>query len=141
MLTIPYLVFLDPSTYTYYNVTMQRNGEPPKAYPGEYSTDLVTNRSLGFLDEAIPTGNPFFLGIAPIAPHSQTINSVFWPAVPADRHKDLLPELKAPRTANFNPDTVSGTRPTGAPPRKSSLRFFPVANQDHFFAPHTAERW
>lgn len=95
---------------------MQRNQEPPKAYPGEYSTDLVTDRSLGFLDEAIPAGKPFFLGVAPIAPHSQTINSVFEPAVPADRHKDLLPGLKAPRTANFNPDTVSCAEPTNLHP-------------------------
>ena len=94
---------------------MQRNQEPPKAYPGEYSTDLVTNRTLGFLDEAIPAGKPFFLGVAPIAPHSQTINSVFWPAVPADRHKDLLPGLKAPRTANFNPDSVGATCSTDPP--------------------------
>lgn len=85
---------------------MQRNEEAPKAYPGEYSTDLVAARSLEFLDEAIPAGKPFFIGVAPIGPHAQTINGRFDPAVPADRHKDLLPGLKVPRTANFNPDVV-----------------------------------
>ena len=28
--------------------------------------------------------------------------------VPADRHKDLFPGLKVPRTPNFNPDVPSG---------------------------------
>ncbi|RYP13467.1 hypothetical protein DL765_006880 [Monosporascus sp. GIB2] len=87
---------------------MQQNQDAPKAYPGEYSTDLVTAASLGFLDEAIPEGKPFFLGVAPIGPHSETIKGQFNPAVPADRHKDLFPGLKVPRTANFNPDTASG---------------------------------
>ncbi|RYP60222.1 hypothetical protein DL769_008211 [Monosporascus sp. CRB-8-3] len=100
--------FLDPATYIYYNVTMQQNQDPPKAYPGEYSTDLVTAASLSFLDEAIPEGKPFFVGVAPIGPHSETINRKFSPAVPADRHKDLFPGLKVPRTVNFNPDTASG---------------------------------
>ncbi|RYP53175.1 hypothetical protein DL768_001768 [Monosporascus sp. mg162] len=100
--------FLDPATYIYYNVTMQRNQDAPKAYPGEYSTDLVTAASLGFLDEAITEAKPFFVGVAPIGPHSETINGKFNPAVPADRHKDLFPNLKASRTANFNPDTASG---------------------------------
>ncbi len=85
---------------------MQRNQEAPKAYPGEYSTDLVAARALSFLDEAIPAGKPFFIGVAPIGPHSQTINSVFDAPVPAERHKDLYPGLKVPRTANFNPDVV-----------------------------------
>ncbi|RYP07026.1 hypothetical protein DL764_002785 [Monosporascus ibericus] len=87
---------------------MQRNQDPPRAYPGDYSTDLVTTASLNFLDEAIPEGKPFFVRVAPIGPHSETINGQFNPTIPADRHKDFFPGLKVSRTDNFNPDTTSG---------------------------------
>ncbi|KAI0596222.1 arylsulfatase precursor [Biscogniauxia sp. FL1348] len=100
--------FLDPNTYIYYNVTLQHNQEPPKYNPGEYSTDLAAERSVAHLDDAISKGDPFFIGVAPIGPHAETISGVFYPAVPAERHKDLFPGLKVPRTENFNPDVPSG---------------------------------
>lgn len=100
---------------------MQRDQEPPKAYPGEYSTDLVAARSLDFLDSAIAEDKPFFIGVAPIGPHAETINGRFDPAVPADRHKDLYPGLKVPRTANFNPDVVSDNPP--------HLSYFPTPRE------------
>jgi N-acetylglucosamine-6-sulfatase len=100
------IVFLDPNTYIYNNVTMQRYEDAPRSYPGNYSTDIVAERSVEYLDIAIAAGKPFFLGVAPIGPHSETINGQFNPAVPANRHKDLYPGLKVPRTSSFNPDVV-----------------------------------
>ncbi|CAJ2513380.1 Uu.00g014990.m01.CDS01 [Anthostomella pinea] len=100
--------FLDPNTYIYYNVTMQKDQDVPVTYPGEYSTDLAAERSLGFLDDAISKDAPFFIGVAPIGPHAETISGSFNPPVPAKRHKDLFPGLKVPRTENFNPDVSSG---------------------------------
>ncbi|KAI8629350.1 arylsulfatase precursor [Xylariaceae sp. FL1651] len=100
--------FLDPNTYMYNNVTMQRNQDLPLNYPGQYSTDLVTNKTLGFLDDAIAAAKPFFVGVAPIGPHAQTGSRGWDPPVPAQRHEDLFPGLKAPRTSNFNPDVPSG---------------------------------
>lgn len=92
---------------------MTRNHEPAKNYPGEYSTDLVAAAALGFLDEAIQASDrPFFLGVAPIAPHSETVVSgaegaQFYPPVPAKRHEHLFPDATVPRRPNFNPNTVS----------------------------------
>lgn len=111
-------VFLDPNTYVYYNVSMQRNKEAPRTLTGQYSTDLAANSALSFLDEALAgassTGDddaapqkPFFIGVAPIGPHSETWQGRFSAPVPADRHKDLFPGLKVPRTPNFNPEAVS----------------------------------
>lgn len=92
---------------------MQRNREPPKNYPGQYSTDLITNKSIGFLEEAAKSHAPFFLGVMPIAPHSETTfedgKAVFNPPVPAERYKDLYHGVKVPRTPNFNPEMVSST--------------------------------
>ena len=51
--------------------------------------------------------------MAPIAPHAETLHSddggvAFYDPIPADRHKDLFPDIQVPRTPNFNPDIPSG---------------------------------
>ncbi|PVI05897.1 putative arylsulfatase [Periconia macrospinosa] len=108
---------LDPYTYMYYNATLQRNQEPPKSYPGEYNTDLIKDRALGFLDEAAAADEPFFIGVMPIGPHTETTVPenpseeslpVFLPPKPAKRHEHLYQGVKIPRTYNFNPDKPSG---------------------------------
>lgn len=91
---------------------MTRNHEPYRNLPGEYSTDLVAAAALGFLDDAIASSHrPFFLGVAPIAPHSETVvnprPAKFNPPVPAKRHEHLFPNVTIPRKPNFNPDKVS----------------------------------
>jgi hypothetical protein len=105
------VVLLDPTTYSYWNSTFQRNQEPPTTSNG-YSTDLISQRTLGFIKEARDSDRPFFIGVAPIAPHSKTapdysgVIPYFISPDPAQRHKDMFPNAKAPRTGNFNPDTV-----------------------------------
>jgi len=108
------IVLLDPGTYVYYNATLQRNQEPPRNFPGEYNTDLIADRALGFLDEAAASDKPFFIGAMPIGPHTEVSPlqgpggiPIFLPPVPAERHKDLYQGVKIPRTYNFNPDRVS----------------------------------
>jgi arylsulfatase A-like enzyme len=114
------------------NSTYQRNKDPPVSYEGSYTTDVLAEKALGFLDEAASFDAPFFLGIAPIAPHCNVWENapsddargssrkdrvrvtgelkdlVFTPPVPAERHKDLFKDVKVPRTENFNPDSPSG---------------------------------
>ena len=111
-------VLLDPYTYRYYNATLQRNKEPPKSFPGEYNTDLISDRAIGFLEEAAAGDAPFFIGVMPIGPHTETVVPehpgendlpIFLPPVPAERHKDLYQGVKIPRTDNFNPEKVSLT--------------------------------
>ncbi|KAJ4311640.1 hypothetical protein N0V94_007839 [Neodidymelliopsis sp. IMI 364377] len=90
---------------------MSRNHDPAKNYPGEYSTDLISAAAVGFLDDAIQASDrPFFLGVAPIAPHSETVTSPrparFNPPVPAKRHEHLFQNVTVPRTPNFNPNTT-----------------------------------
>ena len=90
---------------------MALDNGPFKFHAGQYSTDLIANRSVEFLGDAITAGKPFFLGITPIGPHAETVlgktGAVFKAPVPADRHKDLFPDVKVPRTPSFNPDAVS----------------------------------
>lgn len=61
---------LDPHTYEYLNASFQRNRDPPVRNEGEYSTDLITEKAYGFLDDAIAAKKPFFPTVAPNAPHS-----------------------------------------------------------------------
>ncbi|KEF57018.1 arylsulfatase [Exophiala aquamarina CBS 119918] len=116
---------IDPGTYTYYNASFQANQDPPVFRTGEYSTDVIAETAMDWLDAAAQRDRPFFMGVAPIAPHTETtfISStlvVFDPPVPAKRHEGLFPDAKVPRVPNFNPD-----KPQGA----SWMKKLPQANQ------------
>ncbi|CAI6258482.1 unnamed protein product [Periconia digitata] len=108
-------VLLDPYTYLYYNATLQRNQDPPRSFPGEYNTDIIKEKALGFLDDAAAADEPFFIGVMPIAPHTESPASSggqaipeFFPPIPAKRHENLFQGAKIPRTYSFNPDRPSG---------------------------------
>ncbi|OAQ60601.1 arylsulfatase [Pochonia chlamydosporia 170] len=96
---------LDPGTYRYFDGIMSLDYQVPRSIKGLYSTDVVANRSLEFLEDAITAGKPFFLGVAPVGPHANTDEKGFTNPIPADRHKLLFPDVRAPRTPNFNPST------------------------------------
>lgn len=103
------IVLLDPGTYIYYNTCTTLDNKPPVYHPGQYSTDLLAARSLDFLNRAVSSREPFFLTVAPIGPHSETIlgdKVTMKPPVPAVRHEHLFPHVKVPRNPNFNPALV-----------------------------------
>lgn len=102
---------LDPYTYEYYNAYMTRDNRPPISYAGQYSPDIVAQKSYDFLDEAALHNEPFFLGVAPVAPHSnvkQVPEIELTPPKYAERHAHLFQGYKIPRTKNFNPDKPGG---------------------------------
>ncbi|KAH6662910.1 sulfatase [Plectosphaerella plurivora] len=118
---------LDPNTYAYYNATFQRNTDPPVNHAWEYSTDVLASKAYGFVDDALATDKPFFLAIAPIAPHSNINASTLLPvkgpddnvpvsdddfrvSIPlgAKRHESLFQDAQVPRIESFNPETPSG---------------------------------
>lgn len=80
------------------------------------------------------------LTVAPIAPHSNVhaidknvngnytgASAIQAPPVPADRHKHLFQDVKVPRNAAFNPDSV--IRPFVAPIERSLLTSHSLAVQ------------
>lgn len=109
---------LDPFTYSYLNSTYQRNRDSPVSYEGHHTVDVITEKALGFLDDGLNGDRPFFLTVAPIAPHSNVDASslgaeaptVMTEPIPLDRHKSLFRDVKIPRTENFNPDQVRNTK-------------------------------
>lgn len=106
---------LDPGTYSYLNPIYQANEDEPVHHQNEHTSDLITEKAQGLLQEAIASDKPFFLGVAPVAPHSDVSldrDSSSLPhmtePIPAERHADLFKDVKIPRTDNFNPDSPSG---------------------------------
>ncbi|ROV92831.1 hypothetical protein VPNG_09106 [Cytospora leucostoma] len=114
---------LDPYTYDYLNAPYQRNRDPPTSYEGQHTVDVLTTKAYGLLDDVVKQGKPLFLGVAPVAPHSNVrvrnnnddfndpdvINKVeFSPPFPAKRHEHLFKDAQVPRTPNFNQDKPSG---------------------------------
>ncbi|KAL4790322.1 Six-hairpin glycosidase-like protein [Aspergillus venezuelensis] len=105
---------LDPFTYSYWNPSYQRNHEPVKSYAGRYTTDVTEEKALGFLEDALDNpSRPFFLTIAPIAPHfdqepSRASGLPPQAPIPAPRHAHLFPDAKVPRVPSFNPVNQTG---------------------------------
>lgn len=100
---------LDPNTYRYYDAVMTRNGAKPKSYRGQYSTDVISDKAAGFLDEALShKDQPWMLTVAPTAPHSNGSHDpsrdTNWfgdPEYPK-RYDGLFKDYKIPRDASFN---------------------------------------
>jgi arylsulfatase A-like enzyme len=89
------------SPYTERNYTLNENGTLVQygGDPQDYLTDVVAGKATDFIHRSAGAGTPFFLYLAVYAPHK--------PATPAQRHANLFPGLKAPRTLSFNEVDVS----------------------------------
>ncbi|KLT43955.1 putative arylsulfatase precursor [Cutaneotrichosporon oleaginosum] len=109
-------ILVDPYTYDYWRPAFSVNNGPAEIHNGSYSTDLVGEKSLRHLDTALAADEPFFIGIAPIGPHSYMdsskressarlyMDTPEWP----ERHAHMFMDAKVPRTENFNPDEPMG---------------------------------
>jgi len=84
-----------------YNYWINENGEVVSYGNGtkDYFTDVLSREATDFVRGAAPEEQPFFLYLAPEAPHA--------PATPAERHRDAFAGEKAPRPPSFNEEDVS----------------------------------
>lgn len=64
-----------------------------------YQTDVLAEKTAAFVARIALTDAPFFLYIAPRAPH--------WPATPAPRHENLFAGQQAPRPPSFDAADVA----------------------------------
>ena len=62
--------------------------------PSDYLTSIIGNHSHDFVEASLQAGRPFFVYIAPHAPHV--------PATPAPWYADKFSDKQAPRTPNYN---------------------------------------
>ena len=85
----------------YFGYTMNENGKlvsySKKAE--DYSTDILRDRALEFIERNARRRSPFFLYISPYAPHG--------PSDPAPRHADLYPDLVYPKSPSFHEEDTS----------------------------------
>ncbi len=87
--------------YNQYGYTLNVNGTlvPHGQTPADYLTDVLAGHAEAFVTRAAADGVPFFLYLAPYAPHK--------PCPPAPRDAGLFPDARAPRTPSFNEADVS----------------------------------
>ncbi|RYP92649.1 hypothetical protein DL770_001231 [Monosporascus sp. CRB-9-2] len=97
-------ILLEPYIDDFNVPVLSQNGERPIYYRGFHQTDIIRIKSVDRLRQLTSRDQPFFLAIAPFAPHVgfQEKRPSHRP-VPQQRHSQLFPEAKAPRTPNFNP--------------------------------------
>ncbi|HXG63364.1 MAG TPA: sulfatase [Planctomycetota bacterium] len=99
---------IDPSTYKVYGYFINDNGDPSDEPIMIYQTDFLAQRSVRFVHECdrLNDNQPFFLVVAPLAPHVEVHESSGniweWTIRPALRHEGSTDFLKLPRPPSFN---------------------------------------
>ncbi len=88
----------------YFGPHFSQGGSLLKTPISTYQTDYINNKSLDLIANRNKS-KPFFIYIAPFAPHA--------PSLPAPRHAHLFPHEKAPRYASYNPsDSIQQQKPS-----------------------------
>ena len=84
----------------YYDFSLVEDGQLVN-YPGtqEYSTDLLRDKAIEFIDESVAGTEPFYLHLVPVAPHA--------PFQPAPRHASLFAGLDPFQPLSLNEADVS----------------------------------
>ena len=85
--------------YYYYSLNEDGVSTDYGEAPSDYLTDVLTDRVSKFVTQAQFRGTPFFMYIAPYAPHE--------PSTPSPTHLGAFAGVPAPRTPAFNEADVS----------------------------------
>ncbi|KAF4534980.1 Arylsulfatase [Lasiodiplodia theobromae] len=113
-------VLLEPYINFHDTVVMSENGKRPVWYGGWQQTDVVRIKALSRLETLLGEDDPFFLMIAPTAPHVHNLTD---PPIPPARYLEKFSNMTVPRVPNFNPpDEEQKGKP-------SWLKTLPALNQ------------
>jgi arylsulfatase A-like enzyme len=74
-------------------------------YNGIHQTDVIHHKSMEYIEDAAKRGSPFFMMIAPVAPHQTKTSG---PPPIQKKWRGKFDGHKAPRKENWNPDEPSG---------------------------------
>jgi arylsulfatase A-like enzyme len=103
-------------TYTMYGYTLNENGSvvhygstPDVVDPATYQTDVYAGKAVKFVNRRAPSRKPFYLSVAPLAPHGEAAvcNCAGDDPRAAPRHQGRLAGELAPRPPSFNEADVS----------------------------------
>jgi N-acetylglucosamine-6-sulfatase len=105
---------IDPSTYRFYNYTLNENGRLVTygSDPASYQADVYSRKAVDAVRRLAPATTPFFLSVAFLAPHSGAPQESddprnFATPVPAPRHRNRYATEPMPQPASFNEADVS----------------------------------
>ncbi len=89
------------SPYAMYRYRVNHNSHIRRfgSEPEDYQTDVLSQQATDFIRQQQRSRSPFFLFLAPTAPHV--------PTVAAPRHQGTLAALRAPRSPAFNESDVT----------------------------------
>ncbi|HSU85056.1 MAG TPA: sulfatase [Thermoanaerobaculia bacterium] len=95
---------IDPSTYRMYGYRVSDGGTPVSYMesPKDYQTDVLAAKAEEILRSRAGTGQPFFLTVAPIAPHLERLGHRQTPPRAAPRHRGRFATELLPAEASFN---------------------------------------
>ena len=109
----------DPSTYRFYNYTLNENGRLVTYGTGaaNYQADVYGRKAVELVRRHAPSTQPFFLSVAFLAPHSGGPREAGDPAnqatpVPAPRHRNRFASEPLPAPPSLNEADVSD-KPSG----------------------------
>jgi N-acetylglucosamine-6-sulfatase len=92
---------VEPYTYKYNNVVMSADGETPVSYHNYHQADVIRAKAIDRIEHLAAQDKPFYLTIAPTAPHFSTEIGL---PVPLSRHSLDYEDAVAPKNPNYNPD-------------------------------------
>jgi len=98
---------VDPSTYSYYNYTLNENGVL-RTYgntAADYQTDVLTGKALDFINASVNSPQPFFLWLTPLAPHASAPD--YNTPVPSPKYAGAYSRLPPLIPSSFNEGDIS----------------------------------
>lgn len=100
---------LDPTTYKLFDYKVSDDGVPVTYghAPPDYQTDVLAEEAERILRSRAGSGKPFFLSVAPMAPHLERLNGGQTPPRPAPRYASRFATEPLPAHPSFNEATVS----------------------------------
>ncbi|KAF9893148.1 hypothetical protein FE257_012559 [Aspergillus nanangensis] len=126
---------VESKAYTYYDSVFQHNKgdqhDKPRKVTG-YSTSIITDATLQYIEDSVTDNTPFFVVAAPIAPHTSITQPPVPHPIPEKKYDGKLSGLKVPDAPNFNPNQRSGVnhiRDLGQITNTSYLDFLDLFHQ------------
>jgi N-acetylglucosamine-6-sulfatase len=110
---------VDPTTYSMYGFTLNENGalttygDPDVVDPAAYQTDVYRQKAVDVIERRAPDQRPFFLSVAPLAPHGESDLGVDDPPDgepgprAAPRHEGAFAAEPLPLPPSYNEADVS----------------------------------
>jgi N-acetylglucosamine-6-sulfatase len=100
---------IDPTTYKLYDYVVSDDGVPVSHGddPSDYQTDVLAAEAEGVLRSRAGAGQPFFVTVAPMAPHLEQVKGGQQPPRPAPRYAGRFANEPMPAKPSFSEPDVS----------------------------------